>query len=113
MSVVINKQFGYQPWTLVNRLHRDIERTIAREFGGSNGETSERSLSTDSEANNKSVSKYVIDWTPPVDVRETKDAFVLTADLPGVNPQDIEVTTENGVLTIRGVRNDAQSQGAQ
>jgi HSP20 family protein len=44
------------------------------------------------------------DWSPAVDVRETDKAFVVTADLPGVSAQDLEITTDKGVLTIRGTR---------
>ncbi len=44
------------------------------------------------------------DWMPAVDIREEKDKYLLTADLPGVKSEDIEVTMENGVLTIQGSR---------
>ena len=44
------------------------------------------------------------DWLPAVDIQETDEKFVLTADLPGVNPDAIEVTMEDGVLTIQGER---------
>jgi len=44
-------------------------------------------------------------WTPAVDVKEEKNRFVVTADIPGVDPKDIDVTMENGALTIRGERN--------
>jgi HSP20 family protein len=43
-------------------------------------------------------------FTPAVDVQEEKDRFVVHADLPGVAPGDIEVTTDKGVLTLRGER---------
>jgi len=86
----------YQPWHLVNRLHRDIERSLFRDFGSLN---SGNSVARESE-------NEIADWNPAVDVRETKDSFVLTADVPGVNPKDIEITTEKGVLTIRGTRQD-------
>lgn len=43
-------------------------------------------------------------WLPPVDVRETKDALEITAELPGMEPADVEVAVENGVLTIKGAR---------
>ena len=39
---------------------------------------------------------------PAVDVEERADEFVLTADLPGVDPEEIEVALEDDVLTIRG-----------
>jgi len=50
----------------------------------------------------------VADWTPAVDIREDEKAYVLTADLPGVKPEDIDVTMEKGILTIRGNRDEAK-----
>jgi HSP20 family protein len=47
-------------------------------------------------------------WVPAVDIFEEKDRFVVRADLPGVNPDDIEVNMENGVLTVSGERNDEE-----
>jgi HSP20 family protein len=46
------------------------------------------------------------DWSPAVDVHEAEGEFQITADIPGVDPQDIEVSVENGVLTIRGERSE-------
>ena len=46
----------------------------------------------------------VTDWVPAVDIREKDDRFELSADLPGVNPEDITVTMEDGVLSIQGSR---------
>ena len=43
-------------------------------------------------------------WMPPVDIREEHDRFVLYADIPGVDPQDIEVQMDKGLLTIKGER---------
>lgn len=42
------------------------------------------------------------DWTPAVDVIENNDAYVLKAELPGLNKDDVKITLENNVLTIRG-----------
>lgn len=44
------------------------------------------------------------DFAPPVDIFEEQGAIVLRADLPGVKPEDVRVTVENGVLTIAGER---------
>jgi len=44
------------------------------------------------------------DWSPSVDVKETDTDYQLIADIPGVDPKDIEVNAENGVLTIKGER---------
>jgi len=43
-------------------------------------------------------------WMPSVDVRETKDALEIAAELPGLEPKDVEVSVENGILTLRGSR---------
>ena len=45
------------------------------------------------------------DWTPAVDIREEDNRYLLTADIPGVNRKDIEITLEEGVLTVKGERN--------
>jgi HSP20 family protein len=44
------------------------------------------------------------DWTPAVDIKEEDDRFIIHADIPGVKPEDIEITMENGVLSMRGER---------
>ena len=43
-------------------------------------------------------------WAPAVDIKEEKDRFLLQADLPGIKPDDIDITMEKGVLTIKGER---------
>jgi HSP20 family protein len=43
-------------------------------------------------------------WIPAVDVRETKESLEITAELPGIHPKDVEVSVENGVLTMKGSR---------
>ena len=47
---------------------------------------------------------YVNSWNPAVDIREEKDKFLIMADIPGVDPKDIEITMEDGVLTVKGER---------
>ena len=44
------------------------------------------------------------EWQPRVDVREERERFVIQADIPGVEPKDIEIHMEKGVLTIKGER---------
>ena len=41
-------------------------------------------------------------WRPAVDIKEEKDRYVIHADLPGVEAKDIEITMENGILTLKG-----------
>jgi len=44
---------------------------------------------------------------PPVDIHETENEFIIKADMPGVDKGDVEITLENGTLTINGrVKNE-------
>ena len=43
-------------------------------------------------------------WNPNVDIFENKDSIVLEADLPGLKPEDVNISIENNVLTISGER---------
>jgi HSP20 family protein len=52
--------------------------------------------------------QYVL---PPVDIREEKDAYVLEADMPGVNKESLEITVEGSELTLLGRRATASLQG--
>ena len=46
-------------------------------------------------------------WVPAIDVVETKEAYVLYAELPGVDPSQIDVKFEQNVLTVRGAKRTA------
>ncbi len=43
-------------------------------------------------------------WVPAVDIKETEDAFVVHAELPGLTKEDIQITLENNVLRLAGER---------
>jgi HSP20 family protein len=43
-------------------------------------------------------------WLPAVDIRETDETLALLVDLPGMKREDVEITLENGTLTLRGER---------
>jgi HSP20 family protein len=43
-------------------------------------------------------------WVPALDVRESQDRFDVTVDLPGLEPDDVNVTFEDGMLSISGKR---------
>jgi HSP20 family protein len=77
----------YEPWALVNRFQKDIDRLF----------TAPQTTAADSGA-----------WLPPVDIHEEANQFVLNVDLPGVDPQAVEITSDQGVLTIRGNRTDSR-----
>jgi len=50
-------------------------------------------------------------WSPAVDIVESPDAYTLTADLPGLTKADVNLTVEEGVLTLTGERKNEQSAG--
>jgi len=80
----------YEPWSLLDQLHGEIGRTF-NVRRGRNGEGKHR-LPGNS------------DWTPAVDIREEDSRYVIHADVPGVDPKDIEINMEDGVLSIKGER---------
>jgi HSP20 family protein len=45
-------------------------------------------------------------FLPPCDVYETKDNIVLKAEIPGMKKEDLELTIENGILTIKGEKKE-------
>ncbi len=49
-------------------------------------------------------------WDPKVDIAETKDAFTVKAEVPGIEPKDIQVTLENGVLMLRGEKRQEKEE---
>lgn len=44
------------------------------------------------------------DWAPRVDILENVESFVIKAEIPEVNKEDVKITVDNGTLTIRGER---------
>ena len=52
-------------------------------------------------------------WAPAVDITERKDAYVVTAELPGFGTDDLEITFEDGLLTIQGERHPAPDMAGE
>jgi HSP20 family protein len=50
-------------------------------------------------------------WTPPIDVYETAESYVIAAEVPGMRREEIELALEDSRLTIRGRRNDRSAAG--
>jgi HSP20 family protein len=76
----------YEPWSV----HRDLLNEFNRFF--------ERAGNTDAS------SGATADWAPAVDIEEYADRFVIYADVPGIDPASIEITLEQGQLTLSGTR---------
>jgi HSP20 family protein len=57
-------------------------------------------------------SREIRGWNPSIDLFETRDSFILEADLPGVKPEDVKVEIENGDLVLEGRRTIEKSESA-
>ena len=88
----------YEPWSLLNQLQGEMGRMFdTRTRFGDNGSP----LTTS-------------DWVPAVDIKEEDERYVIHADIPGVEAKDIEVSMEDGILSIRGERkfeNEEEREG--
>jgi HSP20 family protein len=79
----------YQPWTLMNQLNRELNQMLE-----------------------SPAAETATDWVPAIDVKEEAGRWVVHADVPGVDPKDIEITMDDGALTLRGSR-QAESRQTQ
>ncbi len=90
----MNSLVTQAPWSLMPRLQDDINKLF-----GSIQQTDSSSSATAT-------------WIPAVDVHEYTDRFELYVDIPGVNPSSVELTLEDGVLTLSGERAPKMSSDA-
>lgn len=90
MGIIPHKQSNVvwrSPFYELERLQREMSRLFDRPYPESG------------EANTSLLEGF---WSPAVDVVDREDAILVRADLPGISREDIDVTIENNVLTIRG-----------
>ena len=86
----------YNPWHVHgSQLHDEIRNVFDRFL---NGEETDQSNVVTSQ------------WTPRVDIKEEDSRFVIFADIPGVDPKDIEITMEKGILSIKGERKSESTE---
>jgi len=76
----------HNPWSLFDQLQRELNMPMSKFDTEENGNVA------------------TANWAPAVDIKEDDKAFTLLADVPGVDPDEIEVTMDKGVLTIKGKR---------
>lgn len=79
----------YSPWSVQNNLQEEIKQVFDRFFSES-----------DTDQSNVVTSQ----WAPRVDIKEEAARFVIFADIPGVDPKDIEINMDKGILSIKGER---------
>jgi HSP20 family protein len=79
----------YSPWISHSGLQDEIKQVLEKFF-------------PDSETDQSNV--VTSQWVPRVDIREEAQRFVILADIPGVDPKDIEIHMDKGILTIKGER---------
>jgi len=70
----------YEPWSLFDRFQDELNRLTRNEYFGRDANDSD---------NSNVVTSH---WRPAVDIKEEKDRFFILADIPGVDPKDIEIT---------------------
>lgn len=87
MNALMRPQFG-----MIDDFRKEVDQLMGRFFNGSEGE--------------KSLSH----WSPQVDVAEKEDAFEISADLPGMKPEDVNVELKNGDLLISGQRSEEHEE---
>ena len=63
-----------------------------------------------SDAFGKEVTGTFEGWTPAMNIAETKDEFAVTAELPGMKPENVSVDFTDGMLTIRGEKVDEHTE---
>ena len=56
------------------------------------------------------LTKRLMEWSPSIDMSETKDNFVVKAELPGVDPKDVNVTISGDILTIKGEKKQEEEE---
>jgi len=83
------------PWNLLNNLQREL---YSPEYN---------SLSDDD------ATSATANWAPSVDISEDEKAFTLLADIPGVDPDKIDISMDKGVLTIKGERQSVSTEESE
>jgi HSP20 family protein len=77
----------------------DVSNRLNRVFGRSN---------LTQEAGKNALVEF--DWAPSVDISESSEEFVIKAELPGVNKDDVKVGVEDGVVRIQGERKQEKEE---
>lgn len=85
----------YDPFSALRSMRQDMERLFQEAGWPQNADSSQVATAQ---------------WAPAVDIKEEPDRFVIYADIPGVEPEKIEVTMERGMLSIKGERSTEKKE---
>ena len=93
-------------------LRREIDRLFEDAFGtqGGQGSAPGGALASGGSGGRTAPTRS---FTPAVDAREEQHEVVLHMDLPGVRPEDVDISVENGLLTVRGQRHQQRKEGQE
>ncbi|MFT5448484.1 MAG: HSP20 family protein [Gammaproteobacteria bacterium] len=91
----------YQPASMTRHFHEQVNRLMQDDYGTLGDD---RAAARDQARASVRTQPARSGWAPAVDVKEENERYVITADVPGVDPKDIEITMEGGVLAIKGSR---------
>lgn len=80
------------PTAPVFSLRREIDRLFDDAFGGN-------------------TTRSGTSWSPAVDVRESQTDLTLSFEVPGISPDQIELTVDNGILTVKGEKREERQEG--
>jgi len=83
----------YEPWAMLNDISRELDRVF--------------------QTRQREQANPLNSWIPPVDIRETEESYLLSMDIPGVDPQAVEVSVEQGVLEVSGERKTGSAETDQ
>ena len=107
MASRITHQRGGRPlWSPAMEL-RDLSSRISRLFGPSLLDT------RPAEEGSDLLSPTLADWVPRVNITETDDEYRLTAELPAIDKDDVEVHVQGGVLSIEGERRESEEESSE
>ena len=93
----------YRQWPSPRSMQEEFRQAIDRLFEG--GRMDQGGMESSDES-----SVVTSQWTPRVDIREDKDRFLILADLPGMDAEDVDVSMDKGILTIRGERKSEHAE---
>jgi len=85
----------HEPWDLLSQFSNELNSLFPS-----------RQMNT----RNREINTSASDWVPAVDIKEEAERFLIHADIPGVDPKDIDINMDNGVLTISGKRDDESTE---